>query len=104
MIFHTTLVAISLSADVPTNYIPRRKKMKRLYAILVVSVMPLIATAAFARSLGGSGNPPISDPPKNFEVDQMYTIQGEVTFPPPIGTVQVNLKITTCKQGTGGCP
>jgi hypothetical protein len=78
--------------------------MKCLHLILLASAIPLLSSAAPGRDGPEDDGPPPTETPKKHEVDQVYHIQGSMTLPPPIGTVQVDLTITTCKQGTSGCP
>lgn len=72
--------------------------MKRLCLILVASTIPVLSAAAPAPDLGND-SPPVSSGQK--EVDQVYFVQGTVET--PLGTFKVDLKVTTCKQGTSGC-
>ncbi len=76
--------------------------MKRLCLILVASTVPMLSSAAPVPNRGISSHP-VVEVIGNLEVDQVYYIKGSVTLPPPIGKVEVDLQVTTCKQGTSGC-
>jgi hypothetical protein len=68
--------------------------MKRLLLTLVASAVPMHPAAQLSPVA-------IGDPPVTETTGQVYFVQGKVTT--PFGTFKVDLKVTTCKQGTSGC-
>jgi hypothetical protein len=70
--------------------------------MLAVSAIPVVSMPGALPPGPGLGDSPPVEAPVKLENDKTFFVKGTM-FLPLIGTVQVDLQVTTCKQGTSGC-